>query len=154
MFSALSQGSTIFILEKTPKLNYKTGEVIGVSQPRFGFNNQTSVDLKVKIDDSIQEFNSIPSINSLVTYNNGKVVISETKQGIQNEVEGILQTSRNILDNVDTYKDNVQECENILKQINPQFARDKERDDKLENLETKFKGFESKLDELLNLIKQ
>jgi len=48
------------------------------------------VDLKVKIDDSIEEFNSIPSINSIVTYNNGKVIISETKQGIQNEIESVL----------------------------------------------------------------
>jgi hypothetical protein len=31
------------------------------------------------VDDEIQEFNGIPSINSYATYNNGKVIISETK---------------------------------------------------------------------------
>lgn len=154
MFSALSQGSSIYILEKTPKLKFQIGEIIGVSQPRFGFNNQTSVDLKVKIDDSIEEFNSIPSINSIVTYNNGKVIISETKQGIQNEIESVLQQSQNILNNIDVYKSNVTECENILKQINPQFARDKERDNRLQNLESRFEGVESKLDEIFNFIKK
>jgi hypothetical protein len=42
------------------------------------------------VNGEIQEFNNIPSINSYTTYNNGKVIISETKQGIQNEVESIL----------------------------------------------------------------
>lgn len=154
MFSALNQGSTIYILEKFPEIKFKTGEVIGVSQPRFGFNNQATVDLKIKVEDIIQEFNSIPSINNLVTYNNGKIVISETKQGIQNEVESILSNSKQILSNIDNYKKNVEDCENILKQLNPQFAIDKERDERLSNLESRFDGFESKLDKIFNLIQK
>lgn len=154
MFSALNQGSSIYILDKYPKPTYKVGEIIGVSQPRFGFNNQATVDLKVKIDDSIQDFNSLPSISGLSTYNNGKVVISETKQGIQNEVEGLLQNSKGILENIPMYEENIKECESILKQLNPQFARDKERDDKLLDLEYRFGNFESKLDELINIIKK
>ncbi len=156
MFSALNQGSLIYLLEKTPEPKFKVGEVIGISQPRvnYTFNNQATVDLKVRVDDSIQEFNSIPAINSLVTYNGTQLVISETKQGIQNEVESILDNSRQIVDNIDTYKKNIEDCEEILKQLNPQFARDKERDDKLMNLEARFLGVESKLDEIFNFIKK
>lgn len=153
MFSALSQGSLIYILDKTSNLEFKTGEIIGVSSPRFNSFGNT-VDLKVKIDDSIQEFNSIPSINSFVSYNNGKVIISETKQSIQNEVEGILQNRRNIIDNIENYKQEVIQCETILKQINPQFAIDKERDERLSNLENRFDGVESKLDKIFNLIQK
>lgn len=155
MFSALTQGSLVYILDKTSEPKYKVGEIIGVSSPKLNYGfNQTQVDLKVKIDDVIQDFNSIPSINSIVTYNNGKIVISETKQGIQNEVEGILQNSRQIIENIDFYKKNIDECESILKQLNPQFAKDMERDDRLSNLESKFGSFESKLDEIFNFIKK
>ena len=153
MFSALSQGSSIYLLDKTSSPKFIVGEVVGVTQPTYSFN-QATVDLKVKVDDSIQEFNNLPSINNIVTYNNGKVIISETKQGIQNEVETILTNSRNILNNIDTYKQNVEDCENILKQINPQFAKDKERDDRLQNLESRFDGVESKLDKIFELIKK
>ena len=155
MFSALSQGSPIYILDKTSSPKYKVGEVIGVSYPKvtpYSMSPQNTVDLKVKVEGNVQEFNSIPSINSFVTYNNGKFVISETKQGIQNEVEGILQNSKQVLDNIDTYKQNIVECEDILKQLNPQFAIDKERDERLSNLEERFGGFESKLDKIFNLI--
>ena len=153
MFSALSQGSSIYLLDKTSSPKFVVGEVVGVTQPKYNFN-QATVDLKVKVDDSIQEFNNLPSINSIVTYNNGKVIISETKQGIQNEVETILTNSKNILDNIDTYKQNIEDCEKILKQLNPQFAKDKERDDRLQNLESRFDGVESKLDKIFELIRK
>ena len=157
MFSALSQGSPVYILDKTSSPDYKVGEVIGVSYPKsnpYNIGPQNTVDLKIKIDGDTQEFNSIPSINSVVSYNGGKIVISETKQGIQNEVESILQNSKQILNNINTYKKNITDCENILKQINPQFAIDKERDERLSNLENRFDGFESKLDRIFNLIQK
>lgn len=153
MFSALSQGSLVYLLDKTSGLDYKVGEVIGVSQPRFtNFGN--TVDLKVKVDDTIQEFSGIPSINNFVSYNNGKLIISETKQNIQNEVEGILQNRKFILDNVKNYEEEVTKCENILKKINPQFAIDKDREERLSNLETRFDSFETKLDKIFNFVQK
>jgi len=85
MFSALSQGSPIYLLDKTSSPEYKVGEVVGISYPKmtaYNLTPQNTVDLKVKIDNDIQEFNSIPSINSVVSYNGGKIIISESKQGI------------------------------------------------------------------------
>ena len=157
MFSALSQGSPIYILDKTSSPEFKIGEVIGITYPKmtpYNLNPQNTVDLKVKIDDTTQEFNAIPSINSIVSYNGGKVVLSETKQGIQSEVENILQNSKQILNNIDVYQKNVDDCEDILKQLNPQFAIDKERDERLSNLETRFDGIESKLDKIFNLVQK
>ena len=153
MFSALSQGSSIYLLDRTSSPKFIIGEVVGVTQPKYSYN-QATVDLKVKIEDAVQEFNNLPSINSFVTYNNGKLIISETKQGIQNEVETLLTNSKNIVNNIDTYKQNIEDCEEILKQLNPQFAKDKERDDRLLNLENRFDGVESKLDKIFDLIKK
>ena len=53
---------------------------------------------------SVQEFSNLLSINSISTYNGGKVIISETKQGIQNEVESVLSNSKQIVENIDFYK--------------------------------------------------
>lgn len=153
MFSALSQGSPIYLLDKTSTPEYKVGEIIGVSSPRFN-NFGNTVDLKIKVDDSIQEFSGIPSINSFVSYNNGKIIISETKQSIQNEVESILQNRKHILENIENYKQEIVQCESILKKLNPQFAIDKERDERLSNLENRFDGVESKLDKIFNLIQK
>ena len=157
MFSALTQGSPIYILDKTSSPEFKIGEVIGVSYPKinpYQLGPQNTVDLKIKVEGNTQEFNSIPSINSIVSYNNGNIILSETKQGIQNEVENILQNSRQIINNIDNYKKNITDCESILKKLNPQFAIDKERDERLSNLENRFDGVESKLDKIFNLIQK
>ena len=154
MFSALAQGSSVYILDKTSSPKYLIGEVVGVSQPKINFNGQSTVDLRVNVDNSVQEFSNLLSINSISTYNGGKVIISETKQGIQNEVESILDNSRKIISNIDIYKQNINDCEEILKQLNPQFAKDKERDDRLFNLESRFDGVESKLDKIFNLVQK
>ncbi len=151
MFSSLQQGSTVYILDKTENLKLKLGEVIGVSALKFQSFGST-VDLKINVDGNTQDYSNIPSNNSIVSYNNGKIIISETKQGLQNEVESILQTSKQIVNNIETYKQNIANCEEILKELNPQFAKDKERDDRLNNLELKFQGVENKIDKLLNLV--
>lgn len=157
MFSALNQGSLIYILDKTDGYKLKVGEIIGISQPNQLYNYgqptyQATIDIKVKIDGTTYEYNSIPSSLSIVTYNNGKITLSETKQGLQQETEALLQNSKQIIENIDTYKQNIVDCENILKELNPQFAKDKERDDRLNSLEERFGGVENKIDKLLTLM--
>ena len=153
MFSSLQQGNIVYILDKTARPKLKYGEIVGVSVPNFTSLGST-VNLKISIDGTTQDFNNIPSNNSIISYNNGKLTISETKQGLQNEVDSTLQNSKQIIDNIETYKQNIIDCEEILKQLNPQFAKDKERDERLNSLEIKFEGVEDKLDQLLNIIKQ
>lgn len=154
MLSGLNQGSLVYILDKTDKPKLKIGEILGVTQPKFGLNgtNQTVVDIKVKVDDIVTDYFNIPSNSSIVSYNGGKITISETKQGLQSEIETALQNSRNIVNNIDYYKNNITEYEEILKEINPQFAKDKERDSKIVSLETKVSSMETKLDKILEAI--
>ena len=160
MFSALNQGSIIYILDKTERHKFKVGEIISISQPKVDYNSTgqfgqyqaNTVDIKVNIDGNTYEYNSIPSSYSVITYNNGKITLSETKQGLQSEVESILQNSKQIVDKINVYKQNITDCENILKELNPQFAKDKERDERLNSLEERFGGVEDRLDKIINLI--
>lgn len=160
MFSALNQGSIIYILDKTERPKFKVGEIVSISQPKVDYNSTgqfgqyqaTTVDIKVNIDGNTYEYNSIPSSYSIITYNNGKITLSETKQGLQSEVESILQNSKQIVDKINIYKQNITDCENILKELNPQFAKDKERDERLNSLEERFGGVEDRLDKIINLI--
>lgn len=157
MFSALNQGSPIYILDKTDRYKFKIGEVVSRSEPPYPtstFNQfqPNTIDLKVNIDGTTYEYNQIPSSSSVVTYNNGKITISETKQGLQSEVEAKLNSSESIINNIDFYKQNIEDCKGILKQLNPQYAKDQERDSRLSNLEERFGGVEDRLDKIINMI--
>lgn len=148
MFSSLNQGSLIYILDKASIPKLIVGEVVSVSQPKQNYQGtfqQTYVDIKAQCNGTIYEFNQIPSNFSIVSYNNGKLTLSETKQQLQSEVESIIHNSKTTLDNIDTYKENIKSCEEILKDLNPQFAKDAERDTRLNNLE-------NKVDKLITLL--
>lgn len=160
MFSALNQGSLVHILDKTNGLKYKVGEVIGVTQPNglggmfsSNFNNSSStITLKVKVEGEVRDYPDIPSSNSTMSYNNNKIIICETKQGLQMEVENILQNRKHIVANIAIYEQDIIDCENILKDLSPQFAVDKERDAKIEGLNQKVVNMEDKLDKILNVL--
>lgn len=156
MFAALNQGHLVYILDKTTDIKFAIGEIVGITQPTqntpFNNNNQQTINLKLKIKNQILEFNGIPSNSSLVSYDNGKYIISETKQGLQNEVEAILQNSQNIINNIDYYKNNITKCVEILKELNPQFAKDKERDERIDNLDDKVSSIQSTLEKLVTMI--
>ena len=158
MISALNQGSPIYVLDKTDGIKIQTGEIVGISQPKIStaFNspyyNQMVVSAKIKINGVVNEYGDIPTNVSIATYNNGNIIISETKAGLQLEVETMLQNFKDILNKQDYYQKGVKDCENILKEISPQYAKDKERDDKMTVLEGRVTGMESKLDRVLDLL--
>lgn len=157
MFSALNQGSFVYILDKTKGIKFKIGEVIGTAstnQNNYPVNQipNQPINLKVKVEDTVYDFNAISSSASLVTYDNGKFVISETKQGLQSEVYAILQNRKNIIENIPQYKNEIVECETVLKDLNPEFAKDKERDERIDSLSTQVTNMQSTLDKIVNLI--
>lgn len=157
MFSALNQGSFIYILDKTKGIKFKIGEVIGTTNPNqnnYPVNQipNQPINLKVKVEDTVYDFNAISSSASLVTYDNGRFVISETKQGLQSEVYAILQNRKNIIENIPQYKNDIVECETVLKDLNPEFAKDKERDERIDSLSTQVTNMQSTLDKIVNLI--
>lgn len=155
MFGSLRQGGVVYILDKTDGVRLKTGEVIYTSAPKpmiGGMPNQQCLDLRVNVDGNTIDYNSIPFSNTIVSYDNGNIVISETKQGLQQDVEAILHNLKQALENIDRYKNNIGQCEEILKTLNPQFARDKERDERLTSLEERFDGVAGKIDKILTLI--
>ena len=46
----------------------------------------------------------------------------------------------------------IADCENIMRELNPQFAKDKERDDRINGLDSKVTSMEGKLDKILNAL--
>ena len=154
MFSALNQGSLVYILDKTDKLKYSIGEVVGTTIPQFSTDgtNQMVMNIKVKVGDVITDFNNIPSNSSIVTYKGGKTIIAETKQQIQAEVESILHKANYTLEHIEDIKAEAEQAESILKSIDTNYAKDKARDEEIASLKDKVSGVESKLDKILDIV--
>ena len=153
MFSALRQGSVIYILEKGENPNLKIGQVISVTQPNY--NNSflvggSNVDISVKVGNETMDFKNVPASQSVTSYNSA--IITETKELMSNEIDNMLQNSKSVVDSVTYHQNIIASCENILKDLNPRFAREKERDEDISNLKNKIGGIETKMDKILTLL--
>lgn len=155
MFSALRQGSVVYILEKGENPVLKVGQVVSITQPNYSSNflmNGATVDINVKVNNQNMDFKNVPASQSVVNYNNA--VITETKELMSNEVDNMLQSSRSIVDSVAYHNNIITSCESILKELNPRFAKEKERDEDINNLKDKMGGIESKMDKILVLLQK
>ena len=162
MFSTLRKGSPIYILDRTVTPEVKMGYIDSVSMPRpmyptfnpqvsLGTNMSTVVDIKVRIDDQVKEF-CVPSSLSIHTY--GDYTLSENKEAMISEVDSLLQNSRDILDSIDKHKQAIAAYENILKSLNPVYAKEQERDGAISNLSQRVDSIQDSLDRLERLLKK
>ena len=155
MFSALRQGSVVYILEKGENPVLKIGQVVSITQPNYSSNflmNGSTIDINVKVNNQNMDFKNVPSSQSVANYNNA--IITETKELMSNEVDNMLQSSRSIVDSVAYHNNIITSCESILKELNPRFAKEKERDEDINNLKDKMGGIESKMDKILVLLQK
>ena len=150
MFSALNQGSLVYILDKTDGVKFKIGEIVGTTVPQFAVDGSGIVmKLSIKINGNVAEYNNVPSAATIVSYNNGKFIIAETKQSIQSEVESTLHNANYIIEHIEDYKSQITQCENVLKELNPQYAKDKARDEEIANIKSEVAGMKTNIDKIL-----
>lgn len=162
MFQSLRQNSLFYVLEKNDDIKLKVGQVVNVSNPQPKYSQfQTSmpynqqemvVDVKVKLGDETVEFKQLPATLSIS--DNNSVVVSESKEAMSAEVEAMLRTSKNILDSVPYHEKTMAKCDIILRELNPQFAKEKEQEEKINALEGKMEGIEGTLNQMMSLLSE
>lgn len=161
MFQSLRQGSLFYILEKgeTPKL--KIGQVVSVSQPQPKYSTsfplptngvEMVVDLSVKVDSETIDIKGLPSTLSIANFGANGCVVSESKEAMSAEVEAMLRTSQQAIDSIPYHQRVLASCDGILRELNPQFAKEKEQEEKIGTLETKMTSMETSLDEIKDLL--
>lgn len=154
MFSALRQGNIVYLLDKSNGLTLKSGQVISNSGANlmYAATPQTVVNLTIDVAGENKEFNNIPAMQSSVNYNNGNLILIDNKELAITEVENIVSSSKHILENTSYYEKMVTDGEEVLKILNPQFAKDKARDKEIADLKDKVGGMENKLDTIIGLL--
>ena len=160
MFQGLRQNGLFYILEKGEELKLRVGQVVSVSnpQPKYGqFNTPTfgsqpemTVDVRVKVDEETMDFKQLNANASIA--NSGNVVVSDSKDAMSAEVEGLLRTSKAILESVPYHEKMLVSCDNVLRDLNPSFKKEKEQEEKIGALEEKLVGIEGTLNDMMSML--
>lgn len=160
MFQGLRQNGLFYILEKGEDLKLRVGQVVSVSNPQpkygqfntpaFGSQPEMTVDVRVKVDDETMDFKQLNANASIA--NSGNVVVSDSKDAMSAEVEGLLRTSKAILESVPYHEKMLVACDNVLRDLNPSFKKEKEQEEKIGALEEKMVGIEGTLNDMMSML--
>ena len=160
MFQAVRQGNLFYILEKGDELKLKIGQVVSASNPQpkygqfgapnFGSQPEMTVDVRVKVDEETMDFKQLNANASIA--NSGNVVVSDSKDAMSAEVEGLLRTSKAILESVPYHEKMLVACDNVLRDLNPSFKKEKEQEEKMSMLEGEVIGIKDTLNEMMGLL--
>lgn len=163
MFSQLRQGSVIYILEKGEQTQLRTGQVVSVSQPQPMYNTQNPtmmigmqpemvVDVTVKADGKEYDLKQLHAGLSIEARPDISCVISDNREAMLQEVESIQTESRQVIDSEPYHKARLKACEQIVRQLNPNYEKEQRRDEQLEELSKRFDNFESKFSRVMDKI--
>lgn len=153
MFQNLIQQSLIYILDKED-LKLSVGKVIDIQKPftQIGMSPLPGSTLKITADinDKSTEFNNIPCGSSMVTY--GNTIVTDDKITMLTEVENLHKSAKSILDNIDYYKKAEHSYEVMMKELNPQFAKDKKYEEDLTNLKSEVTDMKTSMNDIKDML--
>jgi hypothetical protein len=161
MFSGVRQNTPFYILEKGEDISLKIGQVVSVSNPQPKYNQfgnaptftaqpEMVVDVKVKVGEDTMEFKQLNANMNIA--NSGNVVVSDSKEAMSAEVEGLLRTSKQIIESVPFHEKVITSCDAMLRELNPQFAKEKEQEEKIGQLEERMGNIDDKLNKMFDLL--
>lgn len=159
MLSGLRPGTPVFVLNKN-ELRFKNGKVVSVSNqyPQYNFQqplnpgNGPVVDMAIEIDGKAETFPRIPLNSTIAEFPDKGVIISETRDGIINEVNVIRGASQTALDQVDAHKRVIASCDQLLFDLNPQLRKDQEQAQEIANLKQQLAGMSDQIAALTGML--
>lgn len=141
MFQALTQGATVSVLYKnTPRV--ADGRVISVNTHMPTFNPQQPMammngpvtDITVQVDNETIPFAGLPANGVVANFPEKGLFITTDRSAVLREVEAMATASRQVLDSVPAHQKMIEDCENILLELNPDRKKDAEQAKELSDL--------------------
>lgn len=158
MLSGLRIGTPLYVLYRNePRI--AIGEVLSVSNPVpvFGTTYQngmmmppkSTVDVKVKINGEEVTFQKLPADQSVADFGTSGIVLSESREAILTEIEGLRKLSEKTLQERPRHEHIITECDKMLGELNPQAKREAAQAQEIASLKSDMGTIKGMLAQLL-----
>lgn len=123
----------------------------GISAKRIVMTGGTATQV-LMADGSVKTLNANNGIAGLDS--NGNVPLAQlgNLDTTVAEVEATLQHANYVIEHIEDYKNQVVRCEEVLKELNPQFAKNKARDERIAGIENEVAGMKGDIAKILAAI--
>ena len=116
------------------------------TMPMMGQPMDGVVDFSVRIGNEIIDLKKLPAAQSICSPDgHPQIVISDNREAILAEVDGIERTSQAIVDGYDLNINIVAACADMKRILNPQLAKEQQRDEEISSLKEKIGGIEGSI---------
>jgi hypothetical protein len=160
MLSNLRPGTPVYILYKNEP-RFAVGKLTQVSNqyPNLGYQqqplvpgNNLAVNIAIEVDGKVETYERIPLNSTIAEFPDKGVLISETRDGIINEVNAIRSASVTALQQVDMHKNVIASCDSLLFELNPQLKKDQEQAQEIATLKEQIAGMSDQIAALTGML--
>lgn len=161
MFQSLRVNSPFYILHKDSKPYIEMGSVVSVSQPipkfmvpqTFGQPQEMVVDIAVRVNGQIVNFQKLPANQDLADTNQF-VVVSASRDAMNSEVASLKQKSIDIINSIDNHRDIISGCDIILQDLNPEYAEKQRQQIEIDSLKEQMRTMSQNMADLMTMNKE
>ena len=164
MFQSIRDNSPIYIFYKKEKTVLEVGYAnsASVTKPKyampatFGQPQEMVADISVKVNGEICNFTGLPATAEIAdaTYKNESVVISDSREAINSEINSLMNKSLDIIKSVPFHENFAKGCSEVLLTINPELAEKEAQKKEITELKSRIEDMAKGMQEMLTMNKQ
>ena len=162
MFQSLRQNSQVYIFHRGNNPLLEIGTVTNIPSakpkyavpPTFGQPQELVVDLVVKVNNQMVNYNGIPAqLDIADCFSNGEsIVISDSREAMNAEILSFKQKSVDTVNSIEVHKHIITGCDDILNHLNPEYAEKKQQQDEILTLKSQMAEVSQNLAALTEMI--
>ena len=165
MFQNLRINSTLYILHKDAVPYIEYGSVVNVSAPNPKYpstpplgqfpQREMVVDVVVSINGQNTNLQGLPAGQDIADFgHNGNIVVSSSRDAINNEISMMKQKSIDLLNSVSYHQEVISSCDKMLNLLNPEFAAKQQQEKEISDLKAQMAEMGRNMSDLMMLNRQ
>lgn len=160
MLCNLRPGSPVFVIFRNgPRVvTAKVAQLSSQYPPQFSLPIQPGAqnfgplfDLSLELDGKTELFQRIPVNTAVAEFPDKGIIISETREGVTNEINAIYTMAMNELEKRPMYEQAVANCKQILLDLNPEAKREQAQAAEIAALKKQISGMSDQLAKFSNI---
>lgn len=77
------------------------------------------------------------------------LLMNKKEELIWKVIDNVISCCAYVVEHIEDYKNQITKCEEVLKELNPQFAKDKARDERIAGIENEVAGMKGDIAKIL-----
>jgi len=142
MFQSARINQTIYILYKENVPRIEIGNITQVTQPvfkfpsapQFGQMQEQVVDIYANVSGAQRQFQQLPANKESADFGTGNVFVTISRDAMNAEISSLKNESTGIINRYEEEKQKIVKYNEILMQLNPEFAEKQRQEQEIANL--------------------